>query len=266
MQPFYPNDYEKARTRGAIPMVDWNSWNLGAGSGDQSAFQLRDVISGAHDSYIRSWATAAKNYGRPFFLRFDHEMNGGWYPWSETANGNASGEYVQAWRHVHDIFESVGATNVNWVWCPNVVFAGSTPLAGLYPGDADVDWVAMDGYNWGTNPAKPSGWQSFTQVFKPTYDQLGVLAPAKPVMIAETSSTEFGGSKAAWITDALTAIPTAFPRIRALVWFDWNTDGMDWIVSSSASSTSAFAAGIASPVYAGNAFASLPSAKIAPPS
>jgi hypothetical protein len=266
-QPFYPNDFEAARRRGAIPLIDWNSWDLPApGSPDMPAFQLQDITAGTYDSYIRSWATAARNWGRPFFLRFDHEMNGTWYPWSEIRNGNRAGEYVAAWRHVHDIFESVGATNVSWVWSPNTVYPGSIALSGLYPGDADVDWVAMDGYNWGTNPLKPAGWTTFAQVFKATYDALGTLAPAKPVMIAETGSSEWGGSKAAWITDALgTQLPTAFPRVKALVWFDWNADGHDWVIESSATSQAAFANGISAPMYAANEFANLPPGPIAAP-
>lgn len=61
-----------------------------------------------------------------------------------------------------------------------------------------------DGYNYGTSPSHDVGWESFYDLFKPTYDELQTLAPEKPVMIAETASTEDGGSKAAWITDALT--------------------------------------------------------------
>lgn len=264
-QPFYPNDFDAVRTHGSIPLIDWNAWDLNAGgTADQPNFQLSDIISGRYDAYIRSWATGAKNWGKPLFLRFNHEMNGTWYPWSEGANGNRAGEYVTAWRRVRDIFTSVGATNVSWVWSPNVEYPGSIALAGLYPGDAYVDWVAMDGYNWGTNPIQPSGWVTFAQVFGPTYDRLGAIAPGKPVMIAETGSSEWGGSKAAWIRDGLTTLPTAFPRVRALLWFDWNDGGMDWTLESSASSIAAFAAALDAPVYAGNEFAAYGTSPIAP--
>ena len=188
-------------------------------------------------------------------------MNGDWYPWSESANGNSAGQYVAAWRHVHDIFTEVGATNVTWVWSPNTTYPGSIALSGLYPGDAYVDWVGIDAYNWGANPDR-DGWQSFAQVVTPTYDELAAIAPSKPVMLPEVGSSELGGSKAAWITDALATIPIAFPRIRAVVWFNWDTDGMNWTIESSESARSAFAAGIASPVYAGSEFSALPSGPI----
>jgi len=266
-QPFYPNDYTGVRNRGAIPMVNWNSWEATAGgAAEQPAFRLREIINGRYDSYIRSWATGARDWGKPLFLRFNHEMNGTWYPWSEVRNGNAAGEYVQAWRHVHGIFRSVGATNVTWVWSPNTIYPGSIPLASLYPGDAYVDWVAMDGYNWGTNPAKPASWRTFSEVFRPTYDALGTLAPGKPVMIAETGSSEWGGSKASWIADGIgTRLLNDFPNVRALVWFDWNADGMDWVIESSASSQAAFASAISNPRYTTNEFATLSGSPIAAP-
>ena len=76
---------------------------------------------------------------------------------SEQANGNRPGEYVAAWRHVHDIFTSVGANDVTWVWCPNVdPDHKMQSLGSLYPGDAYVDWTCLDGYNWGPqSPARP---------------------------------------------------------------------------------------------------------------
>ncbi len=258
--------YDAIRQRGLIPLVDWASWDSNAQPRDQqSKFTLRKIIRGDHDKYIRQWATEAKNWGHPFFLRFDWEMNGDWFPWSEVSNGNQSGEFVQAWRHVHDIFTEVGATNVTWVWCPNVDTAKTVPFEPLYPGDAYVDWIGMDGYNWGPDQDQQLGWQSFQELFGATYDQLLRLSPNKPLMIAETSSTETGGSKAKWITDALTAqIPKNFPQVKAVVWFNWNADDMDWVIESSSSAQAAFAKGIASSYYAGSEFANLNISPIPP--
>ena len=85
-------------------------------------------------------------------------------------------------------------------------------------------------------------------------------------MIGETSSSEYGGSKPAWITDALTTqIPSRYPRMRALVWFNKNTEGMDWIIESSRAAQAAFAAGIAAPWYAANHFAAVNASPIRPP-
>ena len=266
-QPFETAMYERVRQHGAIPMIDWNSWSGDAGgSADQPDYQLQRIIQGDYDTYIHRWARDARSWGKPFFLRFDHEMNGEWFPWSERANGNQTGEYVQMWRHVHDIFEKEGTSNVTWVWSANIVYdKTSGDLAALYPGDDYVDWVAIDGYNQGTHPNSTDEWKTFSEVFGETYEILGETAPDKPVMLSEFSSTEYGGSKADWISDALSEqIPDHFPRIKAVVWFNWNCDGWDWVIESSTSAQEAFASGIGSSYYAANDYADLPAGKVQP--
>ncbi len=109
----------------------------------------------------------------PTFVRFAHEMNGSWYPWSQDPVA-----YVAAFRRVatavHD--RSPGSA---MVWAPNqgngypftggpfAAAAGSGPIPALdtdgdgaltssddpyepyYPGDDAVDWVGMSLYHWG---------------------------------------------------------------------------------------------------------------------
>jgi hypothetical protein len=264
---FAPGMMESIREYGAIPVFSWSSQSIPS-SLDEPDFQLSDVIAGTYDSYIRSFAEEAREWGHPFFLRFDWEMNGGWFPWAEGANGNQPGEFVAAWRHVHDIFTAVGANNVNWVWCPNIDPDGIfQDLSSLYPGDAYVDWTGLDGYNWGTDPAKPDRWRSFDELYGSTYRRIAdTIAPSKPLLIAEMASTEYGGSKASWIQDTLAKIPASYPKIGGLLWFDTYIEGMDWPIESSTTATSAFAEGIGDPAYAGNSYAGLTGNQIAPPS
>ena len=113
--------------RGAQPMITWEPWDHRCGA-QQRSFALRRIVDGTYDAYLRCWATGMKAWEKPLWLRFAHEMNGDWYPWAEATNGNAPGDYVDAWRHVHRAFRAVGAANVRWVWSPNVVYDGSTPL------------------------------------------------------------------------------------------------------------------------------------------
>jgi hypothetical protein len=262
---FPVNEMSNIRSHGSIPFFSWASQSIPS-TVNEPNFQLSDVIAGTYDSYIEKWATAAKAWGHPFYLRFNWEMNGRWFPWSEGVNGNKSGEFVTAWRHVHDIFTRVGATNVSWVWCPNIdpdnIFLN---LQSQYPGDSYVDWTGLDGYNWGTNPAKPDRWRSFDQLYNSTYHRIvDTIAPSKPMIVSEIGSTEYGGSKAAWITDLLAQIPTNYPKIRGLLWFEQFDSGMDWPLETSASATSAFAAGIQNPAYASNTFSSLSGSTILP--
>ena len=254
-QNFEPTWMNAVRTHGSIPMVTWEPWLYVQGT-NQANFSLRSIIDGSHDAYIVQWAKASKVWGHPYFLRFAHEMNGFWYPWSESANGNKAGQYVQAWRHVHDIFTAQGAKNVTWVWCPNVAFPGNIPMEELYPGASYVDWVGMDGYNWAYVGARHQP-KTFSQLFQKTYSIFLQLAPNKPMMVAETACTNMQVNEAGWITDAFTVqLPKYFPQIKAVVWFNQNKE-TDWRIESSATTRATFAAAIGSSRYASNQYANL---------
>jgi beta-mannanase len=249
---FTRTPFDIVTARGAIPYMSMSS----------DSVPLTSIANGSYDSSLIAWAQAAKSYGKPFLFRWNWEMNGTWFNWGAQARANPAA-YVAAWKRFHAIVQAQGATNVTWVWCPSAVWSTSTPLASLYPGDAYVDWTCVDGYNFGTIPMKIDSWKSFYTVMKPTYDQLLTLAPNKPILIGETGSTEWGGSKSAWITDMLkTQLPLNFPKIRALAWFNWNIyengGTYDWQIESSASAQQAFASGIALPNYLTNTYGNLP--------
>ena len=128
-----------------------------------------------------------------------------------TKNGydNTPSDWVAMWRHVHNIFTSVGARNVSWVWCPNWTSAPFTytPVSRFYPGDRYVDWTCLDGYN------ADDPWLSFSQVYGRSYQTIVKhIAPTKPMMLGEVSSTEAGGSKATWIRNMFAALGRSFPE------------------------------------------------------
>lgn len=232
----FPVDQAQAVTaRGATPIATIEPWS----------HRLDDIAAGVHDPRLQAWATSIKTWGKPIWLRFAHEMNGNWYPWGEAVDGNSPGDYVAAFRHVVDVFDAVGATNVTWVWNPNVVYPDSTALAGLYPGDAYVDWVGIDGYNFGTSQAW-STWQSPAAVFGATLGEVRAIT-AKPIVIAETGSAEAGGSKAKWIGE-LFALLKANTDVKAFLWFNLNKE-TDWRIESSSTATAAFATGISDGRY-----------------
>jgi Glycosyl hydrolase family 26 len=242
VQPFSRRDLNGAWHRGAIPMITWEPWSWAGGR----RFPLRAIAAGRYDAYVRRAARAAVKWGRPVLLRFAHEMNGGWYPWGR-GHGNTSAVYKRAWRHLVQIFRREGASNVMWVWTPNVDNSGKYPFRGLYPGDAWVDWVGLDGFNWG----KQGEWTSFRQVFGRSYRVLTQIS-RRPVIIAETGSTQQGGDKPAWVSRALRREIPRLRRVRAVVWFDERFDGIDTRVDSSRASLRAFRSAARSSRYAMN--------------
>jgi hypothetical protein len=85
------------------------------------------------------------------------------------------------------------------------------------------------------------------------------------MMLGEVASTDFGGSKPAWIKGMFSSLPRVFPKVRALIWFDVNDRGTHWPIESSPSSTRAFAKGIRNPMYLANSFSEIEASPISAP-
>lgn len=210
-------------TAGRIPYVTVEPWNV----------TLDTIASGTEDATIRSRAAGVASLKGKVLLRFGHEMNGNWYPWDgyhNGANAAAPPKYVAAYRHIHDLFVSSGATNALWVFCPNVDSVPSdawNQWSNYYPGDGYVDWMCFDGYNWGTD--------TFASITARIYP--GLSAKNKPLMLGETSTQDV--EKANWINAIVPALKGQFTMLKALVWFNVDKE-QDWRYDSSAGSLSAF--------------------------
>jgi hypothetical protein len=236
--PGLPKDLspaERMLDAGITPMLTWEPWRPGRGT-DQPAFALERITSGAYDDEITAAAQSLAAWGRPLYLRFAHEMNGNWYPWAESQNGNEPGSYVDAYRHVHDLFTAAGATNVRWVWSVNIIVPNSPSLASLYPGDDYVDVVGVDGYNFGEEPSNT--WRSPAEVFDATLDDLTSVAPGKQVLLTEVASADAGGDKGEWIEEFFAYLRSR-PDVAGFVWFDIDKEH-PWTIDSSSGSRRAF--------------------------
>src|SRR6266508_2823726 len=120
------------------------------------------IASGGQDAQIDTTAARVKAYGRKLFMAFHTE------PEPQVGKYGTAAQFVAAWRHIHDRFAAKGVTNVVWVW----QVTGSSNWyslykGGLYPGDAYVDWIGWDPYNWYT--CHNNDWLSFaTRPGRPT--------------------------------------------------------------------------------------------------
>jgi hypothetical protein len=219
------------RSLGRIPLVTWQGADANS------------IASGSLDAVVHDRAARVRDFGAPIFVRFAAEMNGSWSPMNASRTGNDPSRYVAAWRHVVDVFRQTGASNAVFVWCPNAIddpVADWNHWTAYYPGDGYVDWVGIDGYNWGNpGPWSPwSSWESFGAIMRGIYDD---YAARKPIMIAETSSVESAGdpsAKASWIADAGEWTKT-HPAVAALVWFDTDKE-RDWRLDSSPQARAAY--------------------------
>lgn len=208
-----------------------------------------EVNSGARDAAITTRAQALAALGKPVFLRWDIEMNIESYGYESTpAYAAANGPtFIAAWQRVYGLFQAAGATNVAFVWCPNSNGPGDpNGWRPFYPGDAYVDWVAVDAYNFG-NSASPAGsvWQTYYQVlnafvtdYKANFG--GAMVTPKPLMVGEGGSVEGGGSKTWWLTDMSGYLRTN--GFKALTYYNTNqsSTGNNYRFDSSTNAAQAF--------------------------
>lgn len=229
------------RDVGSVPVITWEPWLTDFENTRHAGLPLRNardrhglaaVARGDYDFYIDRWAADAARFGKPVLLRFGHEMNDPYrYPWGPQ--NNTKEEYIAAWRHVHERFAQAGARNVLWVWSPHVAYRWWETY---YPGPDVVDWVATGVLNFGDVGQQWSRWWSFDQIFGRQYSLLASFG--KPVMIAEFGSLAVGGDRAAWYRAALTNLPSRYPAVRALLFFEVSDDQtvtyqkVDWSVAS----------------------------------
>src|SRR3954451_85987 len=144
LEPFLRESEAQGLT---LVMVSWEPWKpvpvaLGDAQGlPQRGYRNRDILHGVQDRYIRRFARSLATFRGTVYLRYAHEMNGDWYPWSHEPR-----MYALAWRRVVRLFHAVGANNVRFVWSVNPnQYQGKRPwLAHLrlyWPGMRWVDYV-----------------------------------------------------------------------------------------------------------------------------
>jgi hypothetical protein len=214
-----------------VPVLSVEPWTTGAGA-DQPDWTLAATIEGRWDDRYATIARAVVAYREPVLIRYGHEMNGHWYPWG-TANGNRQGEYVKAWKHVVDLFRTVGATNALWVWSPNILRgADNRPLKDFWPGDRYVDVVGLTGY--GVRETSPN--TTFRATLKQIYDLTD-----KPVLLTEVGAQP-GPQKRSWLK-AFGPWLLDTPRVEGFIWNQVTRDG-DWRYNDTASNLSAFKSGL----------------------
>lgn len=218
-----------------VPMISWHGTSTQA------------IRSGSQDRWISERAQAVKDLGYPVFLRWGWEMDGTRNKWWVVSPAS----YVAAWIHIRRIFDEEGATNAVWVWCPSAEAFDDRVASSYYPGNAYVDWVCADGYNWA--PVKPgTSWRSFGSIFSPFY--AWARQTDKPIMIGETGVLEGDDdAKASWLGDVATTLRTRMPLVKAFLYFSSITenDGLwyDWRTDTSPSSVQAFAALARDPLF-----------------
>ncbi len=214
-QQSYAPVLNRVQRAGALSLVKFSTQDAAYEANGQIA-ETGDIARGVYDAYFEEFADTIKAFNSPVFISIDHEMNGDWYPYSQdyAKTDATAAQFVAAWRHIIDIFRARGATNVAWVWAPNVPDVGKVPATAYYPGDDYVDWVGVSFYSG--NPLS-----NLRQIYA-TY------AAKKPIFITEWATAPeksrfyqgYPGDEK-WVTDFFKSLETNYPRVKAISWFNW---------------------------------------------
>ena len=214
----FPTDLADAAALRGVPLVlAWEPWD----SDTRQPYLLSSLAAGEYDEYMRSFAASVAASPARVLIRFAPEINGTWAPWYSSPE-----DFIAAWRHAHDLFAALGVTNAKWVWNPSVFYPSMPRLSTFYPGSQYVDWLALDGYDFG---GVLPGHKHLTpaEVFDLSLKQFAKLDPRLPVMLAETAAPP--SHKTAWVS----ALARYAPRtgIDLVMWFEHDKE-TDWRLSS----------------------------------
>lgn len=250
--------------QGTVPMITWAPHGLTTPQivdGSATLWQA-DGEDRTVDEYIDSWARGvcdlATDSDQTIMMRPMHEMNGGWFTWGTSwqaedgSRPNNHESYQKAWIKIHETFrDECSSEHVRFVWTTNQASVGpNATYMGSYPGDKYVDYVGIDGYNWGGHA--DWGWNSFDSIFRDAYCAV-VSETDTPILIPEWGSVEKGGNKSDWIANAFDAIESGkYSQVQGAIWLDVTkheaeTDSrVKWSVDSSEASRQAYSKGLAS--------------------
>ncbi|MFI0351471.1 glycoside hydrolase family 26 protein [Actinomadura sp. 9N407] len=207
----------------------------------------------ALDREVRRQAGQLKQLDGVVYFTFNHE------PDNKASSGMGTPEeYAAAWRRVVSVFRDEGADNVRFVWTlTDQTFAQKQPER-YYPGDAYVDHIGVDAYNWHQCRGRSEGWRSLAELIEP-HRQFGLRHPGKGLMILEWGSVEDAdrpNRKARWLDEAARLFTKPEYRgYKALLhWDDRYARGetpaeCNWDYRTSPAATAAWRRMVAAPTF-----------------
>ena len=219
-----------------LVMVSWHPTDNRAGDPTRAA----KVVSGRYDALIRSAARGLKALRGPVLLRWDFEMTQ--LPGQPEYVGTPA-RFIAAWRHIHDIFVSQGATNVQWVWAPQSAGFSSGTAGRFYPGDAYVDWIEASDVMGGKSFA------SFSKLFTPMY-RWG-LSRRKPLLawVGVPENPSNPNWKASWLAGMRATIERSMPAIKGVLYYEAKDRAGNFLAETSQKSLRAFKSIVQDPYF-----------------
>ncbi len=179
---------------------EYGNWdqNLDTSIGAFWGSNWQAAANGEHDGHLRASLRSINNgWGKKktIFIRYAHEFNGNWYQWKVTPADNEA--FKTAWRRFYQMVQEELVSkgrDAKVAWSPNFSGHNGMDTRENWPGDAYVDVVSLDYYDWDQSrdeaswasnfmrtdngaPRGPGAWQSFAK------------AHGKPMALSEWGPT-----------------------------------------------------------------------------
>jgi mannan endo-1,4-beta-mannosidase len=210
---------------GALPLIQINPRSV----------KLAAIVHKKYNGELRVFASAVSRFHSKVAISFGHEMNGSWYSWGKPNpkykhhRNTPPSIFKKAWRHIHNVFTEVGATNVIWVWTidrarPRTGPKAVGPARWWWPGKKYVNWVGIDGYF--RNPSN-----SFKHLFAAQLASVRSFT-SDPVLITETAVPDNwrAVSQIRKIRELFRGVSA--PGMLGFVWFDIDTKKDPWYIDN----------------------------------
>jgi hypothetical protein len=214
-QPLQPFLAEARRQGLRQVMISWEPWRpvpvdrgIAVQQLPQVGYRSGDIAGGLQDAYIRRVARTLAAFPGTVWIRYAHEMNGYWYPWS---HGPVA--YRRAWRRVVALFRAEGVRNVRFVYSVNAnLFDGRAKwwrgVRAYWPGRRWVDAVGSTMIDFGGAKRYTVG--RFEPRLRELHRRLRL-----PVMLTEVNVDY--AVRVRWLQE-LRAMLARSPWVHAVVW------------------------------------------------
>jgi hypothetical protein len=232
-----------------VPMIsfDFFEWDWDAGKATETQPTLQKIVDGEYDNYLAEFARNLAAFNAPILWvngwefnitspddnwrgprAFGPEANLLWSSvddlygyYGDPQKPDGPERYVDAYKHIFDIFQTNGANNVIFLWNPNWISAPKAPwnsVENYWPGEDYVHAIAPSVYNYqGQNRA-------FSSLYAEELLSFVQAHPGVPIIIRELGSDARGNSQF-WHAEALAAIAEDYPFIKGVVFFSDDMEG-----------------------------------------